>query len=165
MVQLAQRGVSLHCCSGLNKGFICPNSHLVKYLNKTSATQRWLQYYLYADLDSCVHCVPCSAQFVSLGWKTEVKGVQLFLMVNVCVCIQEGCLDVGSMSKTPPNRRGITFEVGAQLEARDSLKNWWVMASLIPLSSILLFSSLTLSPKFPFPSLLFWACRTVTVML
>ncbi|MEQ2167707.1 hypothetical protein GOODEAATRI_006875 [Goodea atripinnis] len=28
------------------------------------------------------------------------------------------------MSKTPPNRRGITFEVGAQLEARDSLKNW-----------------------------------------
>lgn len=38
---------------------------------------------------------------------------------------QEGCLDVGSMSKTPPNRRGITFEVGAQLEARDSLKNWY----------------------------------------
>ncbi|XP_005746459.1 PHD finger protein 20 isoform X1 [Pundamilia nyererei] len=37
----------------------------------------------------------------------------------------EGCLDVGSMSKTPPNRRGITFEVGAQLEARDSLKNWY----------------------------------------
>ncbi|XP_077386955.1 PHD finger protein 20-like isoform X1 [Festucalex cinctus] len=29
------------------------------------------------------------------------------------------------MSKTPPNRRGITFEVGAQLEARDSLKNWY----------------------------------------
>ncbi|XP_019942403.1 PHD finger protein 20 isoform X2 [Paralichthys olivaceus] len=38
---------------------------------------------------------------------------------------QEGSLDVGSMSKTPPNRRGITFEVGAQLEARDSLKNWY----------------------------------------
>ncbi|MEQ2307456.1 hypothetical protein AMECASPLE_018380, partial [Ameca splendens] len=38
---------------------------------------------------------------------------------------QEGGLDVGSMSKTPPNRRGITFEVGAQLEARDSLKNWY----------------------------------------
>lgn len=34
-------------------------------------------------------------------------------------------LDVASMSKTPPNRRGITFEVGAQLEARDSLKNWY----------------------------------------
>lgn len=52
--------------------------------------------------------------------------MQILLMVNVCVCvrIQEGCLDVGSMSKTPPNRRGITFEVGAQLEARDSLKNW-----------------------------------------
>lgn len=32
---------------------------------------------------------------------------------------------MGSMSKTPPNRRGITFEVGAQLEARDSLKNWY----------------------------------------
>ncbi|MBN3304054.1 PHF20 protein, partial [Amia calva] len=29
------------------------------------------------------------------------------------------------MSKTPPNRRGITFKVGAQLEARDSLKNWY----------------------------------------
>ncbi|XP_029989611.1 PHD finger protein 20 isoform X2 [Sphaeramia orbicularis] len=29
------------------------------------------------------------------------------------------------MSKKPPNRRGITFEVGAQLEARDSLKNWY----------------------------------------
>ncbi|XP_047439178.1 PHD finger protein 20 isoform X2 [Mugil cephalus] len=29
------------------------------------------------------------------------------------------------MSKTPPNRRGIRFEVGAQLEARDSLKNWY----------------------------------------
>ncbi|XP_054641974.1 PHD finger protein 20 isoform X2 [Dunckerocampus dactyliophorus] len=29
------------------------------------------------------------------------------------------------MSKTPPNRRGITFEVGAQLEARDSLKHWY----------------------------------------
>ncbi|XP_020791540.2 PHD finger protein 20 isoform X1 [Boleophthalmus pectinirostris] len=29
------------------------------------------------------------------------------------------------MNKTPPNRRGITFEVGAQLEARDSLKNWY----------------------------------------
>ncbi|XP_069012584.1 PHD finger protein 20 isoform X6 [Embiotoca jacksoni] len=38
---------------------------------------------------------------------------------------EEGSLDVGSMSKTPPNRRGITFEVGAQLEARDSLKNWY----------------------------------------
>ncbi|XP_075904069.1 PHD finger protein 20 isoform X4 [Nelusetta ayraudi] len=29
------------------------------------------------------------------------------------------------MSKTPPTRRGIKFEVGAQLEARDSLKNWY----------------------------------------
>ncbi|XP_035518415.1 PHD finger protein 20 isoform X1 [Morone saxatilis] len=29
------------------------------------------------------------------------------------------------MSKTPPTRRGISFEVGAQLEARDSLKNWY----------------------------------------
>uniref|UniRef100_A0A4W5PMD4 PHD finger protein 20 n=1 Tax=Hucho hucho TaxID=62062 RepID=A0A4W5PMD4_9TELE len=29
------------------------------------------------------------------------------------------------MSKTPPNRRGITFEVGATLEARDTLKNWY----------------------------------------
>ncbi|KAM6947469.1 PHD finger protein 20 isoform 2-T3 [Lycodopsis pacificus] len=29
------------------------------------------------------------------------------------------------MSKTPPNRRGISFEVGAQLEARDTLKNWY----------------------------------------
>uniref|UniRef100_A0A6Q2YCG7 Tudor domain-containing protein n=1 Tax=Esox lucius TaxID=8010 RepID=A0A6Q2YCG7_ESOLU len=28
------------------------------------------------------------------------------------------------MTKTPPSRRGITFEVGAQLEARDRLKNW-----------------------------------------
>nr|XP_057922526.1 PHD finger protein 20 isoform X2 [Doryrhamphus excisus] len=38
---------------------------------------------------------------------------------------QEESLDVCSMSKTPPNRRGITFEVGAQLEARDSLKHWY----------------------------------------
>ncbi|XP_056128828.1 PHD finger protein 20-like isoform X2 [Lampris incognitus] len=38
---------------------------------------------------------------------------------------KETSLDVGSMSKTPPNRRGITFEVGAQLEARDRLKNWY----------------------------------------
>ncbi|CAJ1051347.1 PHD finger protein 20 isoform X2 [Xyrichtys novacula] len=29
------------------------------------------------------------------------------------------------MSKTPPTRRGISFEVGAQIEARDSLKNWY----------------------------------------
>uniref|UniRef100_A0A671KS61 PHD finger protein 20-like n=1 Tax=Sinocyclocheilus anshuiensis TaxID=1608454 RepID=A0A671KS61_9TELE len=29
------------------------------------------------------------------------------------------------MSKSTPHRRGITFEVGAQLEARDSLKNWY----------------------------------------
>ncbi|XP_031422387.1 PHD finger protein 20b isoform X2 [Clupea harengus] len=29
------------------------------------------------------------------------------------------------MTKTPPHRRGITFEVGEQLEARDSLKNWY----------------------------------------
>uniref|UniRef100_A0A3P8WSS3 Tudor domain-containing protein n=1 Tax=Cynoglossus semilaevis TaxID=244447 RepID=A0A3P8WSS3_CYNSE len=27
--------------------------------------------------------------------------------------------------KTPPDRAGITFEVGAQLEARDRLKNWY----------------------------------------
>ncbi|XP_072552846.1 PHD finger protein 20b isoform X2 [Salminus brasiliensis] len=30
------------------------------------------------------------------------------------------------MTKTPPHRQGITFEVGAPLEARDSLKNWYV---------------------------------------
>lgn len=29
------------------------------------------------------------------------------------------------MRKHPPNRRGISFEVGAQLEARDRLKNWY----------------------------------------
>ncbi|MBN3272696.1 PHF20 protein, partial [Polyodon spathula] len=29
------------------------------------------------------------------------------------------------MSKNPPNRRGIIFEVGAHLEARDTLKNWY----------------------------------------
>lgn len=33
-------------------------------------------------------------------------------------------VNVSRMTKTPPHRRGITFEVGAQLEARDSLKNW-----------------------------------------
>uniref|UniRef100_A0A3P9NB01 Tudor-knot domain-containing protein n=1 Tax=Poecilia reticulata TaxID=8081 RepID=A0A3P9NB01_POERE len=27
--------------------------------------------------------------------------------------------------KTPPDRSGITFEVGAQLEARDRQKNWY----------------------------------------
>ncbi|KPP79590.1 PHD finger protein 20-like, partial [Scleropages formosus] len=30
-----------------------------------------------------------------------------------------------TMTRPPPNRRGITFEVGAPLEARDSLKNWY----------------------------------------
>ncbi|KAI2649922.1 PHD finger protein 20 [Labeo rohita] len=35
------------------------------------------------------------------------------------------CDCVTSMTKSPPHRRGITFEVGAQLEARDSLKNWY----------------------------------------
>ncbi|XP_048839033.1 PHD finger protein 20-like isoform X2 [Brienomyrus brachyistius] len=30
------------------------------------------------------------------------------------------------MTRTPPNRRGIKFEVGAPLEARDNLKNWYV---------------------------------------
>ncbi|XP_039591461.1 PHD finger protein 20b isoform X2 [Polypterus senegalus] len=34
-------------------------------------------------------------------------------------------LNIWKMSKKPPNRRGISFEVGAQLEARDSLKNWY----------------------------------------
>ncbi|XP_038871693.1 PHD finger protein 20-like isoform X5 [Salvelinus namaycush] len=34
-------------------------------------------------------------------------------------------VDVSMMSKMPPNRRGITFEVGATLEARDTLKNWY----------------------------------------
>ncbi|XP_066527825.1 PHD finger protein 20b isoform X2 [Hoplias malabaricus] len=29
------------------------------------------------------------------------------------------------MTKTPPDRRGITFEVGAPVEARDSLRNWY----------------------------------------
>ncbi|KAM9445023.1 PHD finger protein 20-like isoform 2-T2 [Clarias gariepinus] len=29
------------------------------------------------------------------------------------------------MTKTPPHRQGITFEVGASVEARDSLKNWY----------------------------------------
>lgn len=31
------------------------------------------------------------------------------------------------MRKHPPNRRGISFEVGAQLEARDRLKNWYFL--------------------------------------
>ncbi|KAM6147614.1 PHD finger protein 20 [Erethizon dorsatum] len=31
------------------------------------------------------------------------------------------------MTKHPPNRRGISFEVGAQLEARDRLKNWYFL--------------------------------------
>lgn len=52
-------------------------------------------------------------------------GVVLISMfISVFVFVQDRSLDVGSMSKTPPTRRGITFEVGAQLEARDSLKNW-----------------------------------------
>lgn len=57
--------------------------------------------------------------------------IAMFISVCMCVCAQDRSLDVGSMSKTPPTRRGIKFEVGAQLEARDSLKNWWVMALLI----------------------------------
>ncbi|KAL6482643.1 hypothetical protein MHYP_G00075150 [Metynnis hypsauchen] len=36
-----------------------------------------------------------------------------------------GWCEASSMTKTPPHRRGITFEVGAPLEARDSLKNWY----------------------------------------
>ena len=42
----------------------------------------------------------------------------------ICMHLQEATIDEGNMSKTPPNRRGINFEVGAQPEARDSLKNW-----------------------------------------
>lgn len=34
-------------------------------------------------------------------------------------------LSVCMQMKTPPDRAGITFEVGAQLEARDRLKNWY----------------------------------------
>lgn len=57
----------------------------------------------------------------------------IFWLVYSSVYVQDRSLDVGSMNKTPPTRSGITFEVGAQLEARDSLKNWWVMALLISL--------------------------------
>lgn len=34
------------------------------------------------------------------------------------------------MTKHPPNRRGINFEVGAQLEARDRLKNWYIFKTI-----------------------------------
>lgn len=72
-------------------------------------------------LDSHLYCELCvvyhRSNWCFCGWYVNWCAC-------VCVCVQEESLDVGSMSKTPPNRRGITFEVGAQLEARDSLKNW-----------------------------------------
>lgn len=62
--------------------------------------------------------------FTALPRLNESSFSLVYVLVNVYVYVQGGGLDVGSMSKTPPNRRGISFEVGAQLEARDSLKNW-----------------------------------------
>ncbi|KAI4877243.1 hypothetical protein NFI96_014299, partial [Prochilodus magdalenae] len=47
-------------------------------------------------------------------WSTEIESFT-----------NRGWCEASSMTKTPPHRRGITFEVGAPLEARDSLKNWY----------------------------------------
>lgn len=44
------------------------------------------------------------------------------LLVNIK--ITDRFLSVFLQMKTPPDRSGITFEVGAQLEARDRHKNW-----------------------------------------
>lgn len=45
------------------------------------------------------------------------------------------------MTKHPPNRRGISFEVGAQLEARDRLKNWYIYLFFCLLLLLLLIKS------------------------
>ncbi|XP_018093917.2 PHD finger protein 20 isoform X2 [Xenopus laevis] len=53
-------------------------------------------------------------------------GIQVFRYVQL-----NGFLDVlwiisnYKMKKHPPNRRGISFEIGGQLEARDRLKKWY----------------------------------------
>lgn len=49
------------------------------------------------------------------------------------------------MTKHPPNRRGITFEVGAQLEARDRLKKWYAFVGPCFISAVI-FKAL-LNPK------------------
>lgn len=48
-------------------------------------------------------------------------------MVHLCLL---GASPIFTMTRTPPNRRGIKFEVGAPLEARDSLKNWSVISRM-----------------------------------
>nr|XP_046240604.1 PHD finger protein 20 isoform X2 [Scatophagus argus] len=68
------------------------------------------------NLEDCFCCVFIAECLLE---KLKSRGVRFYPNIT------EGSLDVGSMSKTPPTRRGITFEVGAQLEARDSLKNWY----------------------------------------
>ncbi|KAF5909035.1 PHD finger protein 20 isoform X3, partial [Clarias magur] len=69
---------------------------------------------------------------VSFWWLTEVK--KTWANLKICdpvypifgpVGLGYGWCEAHSMTKTPPHRQGITFEVGASVEARDSLKNWY----------------------------------------
>ncbi|CAB1335985.1 unnamed protein product [Coregonus sp. 'balchen'] len=64
---------------------------------------------------------PALAAFGGGGESGEVAGL---LRPALADSVFGRVLNVSMMTKTPPNRRGIYFKVGAQLEARDSLKNW-----------------------------------------
>ncbi|TRY54063.1 hypothetical protein DNTS_034493, partial [Danionella cerebrum] len=64
--------------------------------------------------------------FKACGFQPSARLWTRFLpYTTTSLCGEGGCVYVASMTKSPPNRRGIKFEVGAQLEARDSLKNWY----------------------------------------
>lgn len=46
------------------------------------------------------------------------------------------------MSKKPPNRPGITFEIGARLEALDYLQKWYGRHCVVFAESIIILCSL-----------------------
>lgn len=56
--------------------------------------------------------------FTSVRQKMYIPKNPLTLM------IKESCFLCLCQMKTPPDRSGIIFEVGGQLEARDCHKNW-----------------------------------------
>lgn len=53
------------------------------------------------------------------------------------------------MSKKPPNRPGITFEIGARLEALDYLQKWYGRHCVVFAESIILLGSLIIKINAP----------------
>lgn len=58
------------------------------------------------------------------------------------------------MSKKPPNRPGITFEIGARLEALDYLQKWYGRRCVVFAESIIILGSLIIKNQ--------WACQLAT---